>query len=282
MADGRSGIGQICLHQIDAGEEFIGGIYALQGFARNAHEAGQTRAGADEYRFIAHFEQFINGQHLADDHIGFDIHAQIAQIIHFLIHNRLGQTELRNAVGQNAARNVQRFIHGYLVAHLRQIARAGQTRRTCADHGDLVAVLRRRRHLLGGMFAMPVGNEALQTADADGFALDAANALAFALGFLRAYATADRRQGRLLIQHFERAFDILFGDLRDERGNIDAYRTGRYAGMILAVQAAPCFVNRHIIGITRCNLFKNLVAIVRRQRRHRALGHGHILFSHFI
>ena len=35
--------------RIDAGQKFVGGVYALPAFAGDAHELGQTRATADEY-----------------------------------------------------------------------------------------------------------------------------------------------------------------------------------------------------------------------------------------
>ena len=67
---------QVGLHEIGTGEEFIGGIDALECFARNVHEVRQTCAGTDEYGFIAHFKQFIDGKGLADDDVGFDINTE--------------------------------------------------------------------------------------------------------------------------------------------------------------------------------------------------------------
>ena len=45
------------------------------------------------------------------------------------------------------------------------------------------------------VLAVPVGHKALQTADANGLALDAADALALALALLRADTAADGGQG---------------------------------------------------------------------------------------
>ncbi len=51
-----------------------------------------------------------------------NIHAQGLQAFHFLLHNSLGQTELGNAVHQNAAGKVQGFVYGNLIAQLGQVA----------------------------------------------------------------------------------------------------------------------------------------------------------------
>src|SRR5699024_7106908 len=135
------------------------------------------------------------------------------------------------------------------VAHARQIARAGQAGRAGADHGDLVAVGGRRNGLLGVVLAVPVGDEALQTADADRFTLDAAHALGLALRLLRADAAADRGQRGLLVQDLERALHVLVGDLFDEGRDVDLHRAGGDAGLVLAVQAAARLLDGHLIGI---------------------------------
>ena len=204
MADRGLAVGQVGLHQVDAGEELVGGVDALEALARDAHEAGQAGAGADEHGLEAHVvEQLVDGQHLADDHVRLDVHAEGAEVVDLAVDDRLRQTELRNAVAEHAAGDVQRLVDRDLVAHARQIARAGQAGRAGADHGDLVAVGGRRNGLLGVVLAVPVGDEALQTADAHRLALDAAHALGLALRLLRADAAADRRQRGLLVEDLE-------------------------------------------------------------------------------
>ena len=102
-----------------------------------------------------------------------------------MLHNILGQTELRNAVHQNAACNVQGFVYGNLIAQLGQVAGNGQSGRTCTDNCHLMAVRLRLGSRGMDVFTVPVSHKALQAANADGFALDAAHALALALVLLR-------------------------------------------------------------------------------------------------
>ena len=45
------------------------------------------------------------------------------EAVDFLLHDGLGQTELRNAVHQHAARQMQRLENRDLIAQLRQVAR---------------------------------------------------------------------------------------------------------------------------------------------------------------
>ena len=76
---------------------------------------------------------------------------------------------------------MQCLENGNLVTHTSQIACTGQTGRACTNDGNLVAVGFRLYCLLGAVFARVVGNEALQTADGYGLALDAADTVALAL-----------------------------------------------------------------------------------------------------
>ena len=78
-------------------------------------------------------------------------------------------------------------------------------------------------------------HKALEAADADGLALDAAHALRFALRLLRADAAADGGQGRGLMNDLIGALIVLFGDLLDEFGDLDLHRAAGDAGMVLAV-----------------------------------------------
>ena len=71
------------------------------------------------------------------------------------------------------------LVDGDLVAELGQIARDGQAGRACADNSDLVAIGRGGGGLGMYVVAVPIGDKALQAANADGLALDAADALAF-------------------------------------------------------------------------------------------------------
>src|SRR5699024_10372558 len=185
----------VSFHEVDAGQILVGRVDALEAFARDTHEAGQAGAGGDVDGLEAIvLKEFVDDQHLADDHVALDIDAERAQAVNLLLDDVLGQTELGDAVHQHAAGHMQRLVNRDGVAHLGQVAGDGQTGGACADDRDLVAVRGRLFGRGGVVLTVPVGNEPLQPADADGFALDAADALALALGFLRADTTADGRQ----------------------------------------------------------------------------------------
>ena len=171
---------------------------------------------------------------------------------------------------------MQGFVNRDLISQLRQVARGGQAGRAGADDGDLVAVRSRRFGMILHVLTVPVGHKALQTADADRLALDAAHALALALSLLRADAAADGGQGGGRGQHLVSALHILVGDALDKRGDVNLNRAGAAAGLFRAVQAALGLVHGHFIGITQGNLVKVLVANVGFLGRHRALLRVHI------
>ena len=118
-----------------------------------------------------------------------------------------------------------------------------------------------------GMYvvAVPVRNKALQTADADGFALDAADALALALMLLRADTAADGGQRTGLGDHVIGGLKITLGDVLGMKPGI-SISTGQplTAGVVLALQAALGFVNGHLLGIAEGDLFKVFITDIRR------------------
>jgi len=116
-----------------------------------------------------------------------------------------------------------------------------------------------------GMYvvAVPVSNKALQTADADGLALDAAHALTLALMLLRADTAANGGQRAGLRDHMVSSFEITLGYMLDEAGNIDLNRAAAAAGVVLALQAALGLVNGHLLGIAEGDLFKVFIADIR-------------------
>ena len=234
--DGRVGALAVGLHQVDAGQELVGRVNAAEVFTGDVHEHRQACAGADEHSLeaiLAH--QLIDGNDAADDHVRFDLDAQRLQAVDFLLHDGLGKTELGDTVHQHAAGEVERFKNGDVVALLGKVARAGETAGAGADDRDLVAV---GNGLCGGLLdvcVVPVGNKALEAADADRLALDAADALRFALRLLRAHTAADGRQRRGLVDDLIGALVVLLGDLLDEFGDLDLHRAAGNAGMVLAV-----------------------------------------------
>ena len=163
LHDGGAAAGLVCFHQVHAGQVLVSRVNALQALAGDAHKAGQTGAGSDIdclKAIVVH--QLVNGQHLADDHVALNINTQLFQAFHFVLHNILGQTELRNAVHQNAACNVQGFVYGNLIAQLGQVAGNGQAGRTCTDNCHLMAVRLRLSSRGVDVFTVPVSHKALQ------------------------------------------------------------------------------------------------------------------------
>ncbi len=200
------------------------------------HEHRKTRAAADEHGLeavLAH--QLVDGHDTADDHVRLDLDAERLEAVHFLLHDRLGKSELGDAVHQHAAGEVQRLKHGDVVALLGKVARAGEAAGAGADDSDLVAVGRGLGGRLLDVRVVPVGDKALKAADADRLALDAADALRLALRLLRAHTAADGGQGGGLMDDLIRALVILLGDLLDEFGDLHLHGAAGDAGMVLAV-----------------------------------------------
>ena len=128
--NGGGGIFSVGLHEVGAGQKFVGGIDTLEGFAGDTHKLGKSRTRANENSLKAFLEQLVHGHGLTDDHVGLDGHAHGAQAVHLLLHDVLGETEFGDAVHENAARHVESFVHGHLIAASGQSSRAGQSRRT--------------------------------------------------------------------------------------------------------------------------------------------------------
>ena len=229
------GIGLISLHQVDTGQELVGGINAVQALTGNAHKARQTCAGTDKHSLIAHVKQLVNGQGTANDNVCFHIYADCTQAVNLLTHNFFGQTELRNAVHQYAACGVQCFVNRYLIAHFCQVAGSGQAAGARTDYRYLNAVLLRHFGLFAGVLTVPVCHKTLQTANADRLVLNAAHALAFALRFLRAHTAANGRKRTGSAQNFKRTLHIFLGYLTDKSRNINSDGAAVLAGLMLAV-----------------------------------------------
>ena len=276
-ADGGLADGEIGLHQVGAGEELVGGVDALQALAGDAHEAGQTGTGTHEDGLVAVLaHQFVDGQHLADDHVALEIDAHLPEAVDLLLDDGLGQTELGDAVHQHAASHVQSLVDRDLVAQLGQITGSSQAGRACADDGDLVAVGCRHDGSGVDVLAVPVGHEALQTADADRLILDAAGALALALALLRADAAADGGQGGGAVDDLIGGLEVALGHMADELGDVDADGAAGLAGLILAVDAALGLVHGHFGGVAQSHFLKILVADVGVLSGHGALFGVHI------
>ncbi len=146
------------------------------------------------------------------------VDAHLLEAVDLLLDDGLGQTELGDAVHQHAACDVQGLVDCDLIAQLGKVACGGQAGRACADDGDLVAVRLRHDGCSVDIFTVPVGHEALQTANANGLVLDAAGTLALALALLRADAAADGGQGRGTIDDLIGGFEVTLGHMAMNSG----------------------------------------------------------------
>ena len=73
------------MHEIDAGEELIRGIDAVEMLAGNAHELRQSGASGDKDGVVTFFaHQFVDGDGAADNDIGFKLNTHGAHVIHLL------------------------------------------------------------------------------------------------------------------------------------------------------------------------------------------------------
>ena len=238
----REGVG---LHEVDAGQKFVGRVHAVEVLAGDALKARKPRAGADEHSVVALVEQFVQGDRAADHGVCLDLHAQRLDGGDLLAHQALGQAEFGDAVDQHAAGGVQRLVDGYIVTQLGEVARAGQARGAGADHGHATAVLlgglRRGAALCHGV----VRAEALEAADAHRVALYAAHAFGLALRLLRADAAADGGQVVGQADDVVGLVELALLDVGDELGDVHAHRAAGHARRVFAADAARGLLAGH-------------------------------------
>ena len=273
----RVGVLAVRLHQIGPGEELVGGIHAAEVLALDIHKPRQTCARADKDRLeTLRIHQLVDGQHPADDHVGFYFNAESLDGLDLLLHDSLGQTELGNAVYEHAARKVQRLKNRDLIAQLGEVSRTGQAGGTRTDDRHLVAVRR-------GLFdhdillrVVPIGDEALQAPDTDGIAVFASDAARLALGLLRTDSSADRRQRAGAGDDLVSLAEISLAHLPDKGGNIYMYGTARHAGLVLAVKAACRFLHCGLGAVAQRDLAEIISALLRGLGRHLRLFRRHV------
>ena len=124
----------------------------------------------------------------------------------------VGQAEIGNAVFQHAARLVKGFVDGDVAAGLGHVGRAGHAGRSGADDADPEAVGLDIGNVDPALLDGGVADEAFQAADRDRLERLADRAHAFALGFLRTHAAANRRQQIGVGEDVVGAAEILFAD----------------------------------------------------------------------
>ena len=166
---------------------------------------------------------------------------------------------------------------GHVIAHLAEVARAGQTGGAGADDGDTVAVGHGDGHL-GLILAghVPVGDKTLKPSDADALALQAADTFGLALLFLRADAAADGGQRVGGGDDLVGGLKVALADLFEEAGDLDGHGAALAAGRVLAVEAAGGLLHGGVSVIAEGNLVKVAGADNGVLFRHGVLRHAHI------
>ena len=183
------------LHEVDAGQKFVGRNDAVIGLSRDSHEFRAAGAGGNEHRVVPLFlHQLRNRKQLADDAVELELDSQSGQALDFDVDGVVGKTEFRNPVFQHAARDMERLIDGHIHARLDQIAGTGEPGRPGTDNCGLLARLLELRRLVPASSHGKIGHKSFQASDGDRFELVADDAGRLALHFLRTDAAADRRQ----------------------------------------------------------------------------------------
>ena len=280
--DGGLAVFTICLHKVDTGQKFVGGINALEVFALDAHKFGKTCARADKYSLEAFFlHKLVDRDHLTHNGVGANFNTQSLKGFDFLSNDCLGQTEFGNTVNQNAARNVECFENSYVVTLLCKVACTGETCRARADNRNLVTVAFGTGGKILTVCVVIIGNESFKSADCNRFALDAANTFAFTLGLLRANSAADSGERALTGDHVICTLEITFLNERQKFGDIDINRTACNTGTVFTAKATVCLVNCLLGGIAKSNLLEITRANFGCLMGHLVLFQRHISHFHF-
>ena len=209
--------------------------------AGNAEKDRQSRAGGHKDRVVVLvLHQLVDGDALADDHVGLELDAHPAQVVHLALDNRLGQAKLRDAVDQHAAQLVQSLKDAHAMALLDQVSGGAQSPAgPLPTMATLLPVARRvggQSKLAAG--ALVIGDEALQVADGHGRALLAQHAAALALVLLRADAAGDGGQRVVLAQLGRRGKIVARIDQRHDLLDLHAHRAIDDAAGLGALDAA--------------------------------------------
>ena len=236
----------VAAHQVDAGEELVGADHPAGVLTRDAEERGGTGADPEEHGVeAAALHQVLHRERAADHLVGLDRHPERQQAVDLAVDDLPRQAERRDAVAQHAAGHVQGLEHGDVDPGAGQVGGARQPGGAGADDGHPLA------GPLGGRFGdllrlhVPVvADEALQAADGHRLHPLADDALALALGLLRAHPAAHRRQDAGLADDAEGAVHVLHQEVADEAGDVDLHGAAADARRPAALQATLCLAQR--------------------------------------
>src|ERR1035437_2051049 len=160
------------LHQVDASQEFIRGVDAVEMLTRNVHELRESGAGADVDCVVTFFsDEFIDGHGSTYDHISLELDSHLAHVVELLVDDLFGQAEFGNAIDEHTAEFMERFKNTNLVTLLDEIAGNGETRGTAAYDGELLPCGGNVGYYVSPHTLFIVGDEAFQITDAEGLHL---------------------------------------------------------------------------------------------------------------
>ena len=199
-------------------------------------------AGAYEHAAVTVVKEVLNACGSAQLEIGTEHDAHIAHSAIVSVQNGLGKTELRNAIAKDSANLLSCLKYCDLVAAAGQDDRDRDSRRTCSNNADLHTVGRcagKIEPLEAG-----VGNVILNRRKVDGFALDPAYAVSFALVLVVADQRADDGQRVVLEKNLRSFHHPVLLEQADHFGNVRLNRTSQHtAAGILTLQASISFIN---------------------------------------
>ncbi len=245
------------LHEVDARQKLVGGVYAARFLAGDVHKRRKPRAAAHENGFKTFFfNQLIHGGGFAYHKVCANGYAELFEVFDFIAHDGFRKTKFRDAVNQHAARLMKRLVNRYLVTHARKLARAGKARGAGTDDRYLMAVFLRHNRFLFGVCHIVIRHEALEPADADRLALDAAHAKLLTLLFLRAYPPAYSGHQVGFVDLFGGADKVALFDEGNKIRYRNAHRAAFHARSMLAVQAAVRLVYRVFARVAKRDLRK--------------------------
>ena len=217
-------------------------------------------------------DHLLDREEPPDQRVALEADAELLQLVDLHVDHRVGQAEIRNPVLEHAAGLVERLVDDHLAAGLRHVRGARHAGRAGADDADLEARRLDVRQVHPAFADRHVADEALEAPDRDRLERVADRAHALALVLLGTHATADRREQVGVGDDVVRAVVVLFGDLLDERRNVDADRAAAHARLVGTLQAAIGLAQRHLHRVAAGHFLE-----VARARRCVLLGHGRAL-----
>src|SRR6516165_2096647 len=121
----RVGLGElVSLHQVDAGEKFVGGVNAHQVLSRYTREVGQPGACAQEDGVVSCLKQFFQRGGSANNEVGTELYPHLPQPIDLFVEDFSWQPEVGNTVSQYASQLVQCLKDRHPVAFANQVEAA--------------------------------------------------------------------------------------------------------------------------------------------------------------